>query len=217
MPRSSGIAFMPRAITYAFSLLSPWAYLGFDAFHRLVEKHGLAVHYRPMLLTEVFAETGGLPLAKRHPARQAYRWMELQRWRVQRAVPLNLQPRGFPCNIALADRLAITIAEAGHSPMGYLRAGHRAMWVEDRFLDNETVLASLLAANNLPAGLLEAAKAEAIGAIYESNRDWAIATDIFGAPSYVLDGEIFWGQDRLELLAGMLESGRAPYRADPSA
>ncbi len=92
---------------------------------------------------------------------------------------------------------------------GYMRAAHRAIWVEDRQLDDEAVLASLLAANGLPPSLLDLAKSDAIRAQYDANRDWAIEVGIFGAPSYVLDGEIFWGQDRLEMLAEMLESGRA--------
>ncbi|PPD15915.1 MAG: disulfide bond formation protein DsbA [Methylobacterium sp.] len=206
---------MSRSITYAFSLLSPWAYLGYEPFLRLVAQHGLTVVYRPMLLSEVFSETGGLPLAKRHPARQAYRWMEMKRWREKRQVPLNLQPRGFPCNIAPADRTLIAIVEAGLSPVDFIRSVHRGIWVEDRQLDDEAVLRDILAANDLPPGLIETAKTEAIGAIYEGNRDWAISMNIFGAPSYVLDGEVFWGQDRLELLADMLESGRKPYTADP--
>jgi 2-hydroxychromene-2-carboxylate isomerase len=65
--------------------------------------------------------------------------------------------------------------------------------------------------------LLDIAKSDAIAAQYAANRDWAISTGVFGAPSFVVDGEIFWGQDRLELLASMLESGRTGYKADPTA
>ena len=52
-----------------------------------------------------------------------------------------------------------------------------------------------------------------ISAAYEQNRQDALAADVFGSPVYVLDGEVFWGQDRIDLLADALKSGRAPYRS----
>jgi 2-hydroxychromene-2-carboxylate isomerase len=61
--------------------------------------------------------------------------------------------------------------------------------------------------------LVERSGTEAVSAIYEQNRQGALAADVFGSPAYVLDGEVFWGQDRIELLADALKSGRAPYRS----
>jgi 2-hydroxychromene-2-carboxylate isomerase len=61
--------------------------------------------------------------------------------------------------------------------------------------------------------LVERSGSEEIGAAYEQNRQDALAADVFGSPVYVLDGEVFWGQDRIELLADALKSGRAPYRS----
>jgi 2-hydroxychromene-2-carboxylate isomerase len=208
---------MPPAITYAFSLASPWAYLGFGAFCELVDRHQLEVTYRPMLLGEVFAETGGLPLPKRHPARQAYRLVELQRWRAKRNLPLNLSPKGWPCDITLADRLVIAIVQAGQCPRGFMLAVHRGIWVLDRKLDDEATLAAALIAHGHSRDLILAAQSELVTKTYQDNRDWAIANGIFGAPSYVLDGEIFWGQDRLEALGEALASGREPFRPDLNA
>jgi 2-hydroxychromene-2-carboxylate isomerase len=62
--------------------------------------------------------------------------------------------------------------------------------------------------------LVAQAASDAAGAVYEQNRQDAIAADVFGSPAYVLDGEIFWGQDRLELLADALKSGRSAYTSD---
>jgi 2-hydroxychromene-2-carboxylate isomerase len=208
---------MSRPITYAFSLASPWAYLGFDIFHELVARHDLGVNYRPMLLGEVFAETGGLPLPKRHPSRQAYRLVELQRWRAKRNLPLNLSPKGWPCDITIADRLVIAIVEAGQSPVGFMRAVHRGIWALDRQMDDEATLVQALMANGHSRDLLDHARSDAIARAYAENRDWAIANGVFGAPSYVLEAEIFWGQDRLDALEDALSSGRAPFRADPNA
>lgn len=94
---------MPRQIDYYFSLQSPWAYIGHAPFVRLVSAYDLKVNYRPVLLVDLFAETGGLPLAKRHPMRQRYRMIELQRWRDKRGLNFHLQPAHWPFNARLAD------------------------------------------------------------------------------------------------------------------
>jgi 2-hydroxychromene-2-carboxylate isomerase len=67
-------------------------------------EHGLAVNHKPVFLGRVFAETGGLPLPQRHPARQRYRLVELQRWRDKRGLSFRLQPRHWPFDVNLADR-----------------------------------------------------------------------------------------------------------------
>ncbi len=209
---------MPRTIDYLFTLMSPWAYLGFDRFHAIAKTHAVTIRYRPVMLIEVFNETGGLPLAKRPPTRQAYRFVELQRWRAARNLPLVLRPKYFPFDAALADRICLALIGMGQSPEAYLRAAHRAVWAEDRNLAEEGELAALLTAiGQSPAKVLDAAQHETILAEYAANRDWALETGVFGAPSYVLDGEIFWGQDRLDLLEAALASGRAPYRPNGDA
>jgi len=71
---------MSRAIDYYFSLASPWAYIGHKPFMAIARRHDLSVNHKPVFLGRVFAETGGLPLNQRHPARQRYRLMDPQRW-----------------------------------------------------------------------------------------------------------------------------------------
>lgn len=206
---------MPRTINYLFTLMSPWAYLGFDRFHVIAKAHGVTIRYRPVMLIEVFNETGGLPLAKRPPTRQAYRLVELQRWRAARNLPLTLKPKYFPFDAALADRIVLALVEIGKSPEVYLRAAHRAIWAEERNLADETEIAALLAdAGEDAARVIGVAKTGKTIGEYTRNRDWALETGVFGAPSYVLDGEIFWGQDRLELLDQALASTRPAYRPD---
>lgn len=208
---------MSRIIDYLFTLQSPWAYLGFDRFHEITSTHGVEIRYRPVQLVNVFNETGGLPLARRHPARQAYRLVELQRWRAIRQLPLVLKPASFPFDATDADCLALAAVARQFNPSGYLRAAHRAIWAENRNLADPVTLLALLAANGLPADLFDLARSAAIRSEYEANRDWALAHNVFGAPSYVLEGEIFWGQDRLDLLEMALASGRSPYRPDGDA
>jgi 2-hydroxychromene-2-carboxylate isomerase len=204
---------MSRSIDYFFTLASPWAYLGHGVFMDIVKRHSLDVDYRPALFANVFAETGGLPLLKRPPVRQRYRYVELQRWREMRGIALNLRPKGVPFDASLADRVVLAIVDAGNDPERYLRVAHQGVWEKELNLADEAMLGRVLReAGADPARTILAAKSEKIQARYDQNVRDAIAADVFGAPSYVLDGEVFWGQDRLELLDQALKSGRAPYR-----
>jgi 2-hydroxychromene-2-carboxylate isomerase len=206
---------MQREISYFFSIVSPWAYIGQALFSDLVRRHGVSVDYRPVALVGLFDETGGLPLAKRHPVRQRYRMLELQRWRAKRGLSFTLHPRHWPFDGKLADGLVIAIAEAGHDPAAFLRRAFPGIWERELDLADEAVLASLLDEAGLdPAPLLAAAKTEAVEARYAQNFQHALGSGVFGSPAYVLDGEVFWGQDRLELLDDALASGRAPYQPD---
>ena len=204
---------MTVTVDHYFSMVSPWAYIGHDAFHAMAARHGVKVRQRPVQLPQVFEETGGLPLGKRHPARQALRWVELQRWREKRGVRLNLQPRHWPFAAATADRMVLAIQEAGGDPVPFMRAVFVGAWAEERDMADESVLVATADSVGLDGrAVLAAAKADAVGEIYEDNIAAAIAVGCFGSPGYVLDGEVFWGQDRIELLEDAIVSGRAPYR-----
>lgn len=204
---------MPRSIDYYFSMQSPWAYIGHASFMDVVNRYDLTVKYKPVVLVDLFSETGGLPLMKRHPVRQRYRMVELQRWRDKRGLDFHLQPKHWPFNARLADGLVIAAVEAGHDPDQLLRQAYAAVWEQERNLADRAVLVELADAAGLPgAKLVDRAAADDITAIYEQNRQDALAADVFGSPVYVLDGEVFWGQDRIELLADALKSGREPYR-----
>lgn len=203
---------MTRSIDYVFSIISPWAYLGSARFHAMAEKHGYAIIYRPVSLPAVFKETGGLPLAQRPTTRQLYRLSEMQRWRDHLNLPLLLRPQFFPVDVTLADRAALALIAQGANPRRYIEAAHAALWAQDRNLADETVVADVLTACGHDAdGVLAKAKGEAIAKAYADNGEWSIAHQVFGSPSYVLNGEIFWGQDRLPLLEEALASGRAPF------
>ena len=87
---------MGRTIEYYFSMHSPWAYIGHIPLCELMRRFSLNVTYKPISLPKVFAETGGVPVTKRHPARLRYRMVELQRWREKRRLNLKLRPKFFP-------------------------------------------------------------------------------------------------------------------------
>lgn len=206
---------MSRQIDYYFTLLSPWTYLGHGAFTELAKQYGLVVRYRPTPLRSVFDETGGLPLPKRHPVRQRYRVLELQRWRARRGLPLTLFPKYFPYDVSLADRVVLALVARGEDPAGFVGEVLADVWAREQDMSRpELVLAAAKRAGLDTAGLIEAAESEAISEAYRAAIAEAVEAGVFGAPSYVLDGEIFWGQDRLDLLADALASGRAAYRDD---
>jgi len=205
---------MPRRLDYYFSMISPWAYIGHATFMDIVRRHNLAVTYKPVALGNVFAQTGGLPLSKRHPVRQRYRLFELQRWRDKRGLKFDLHPKFWPFDVALADRFVIAATEA-HDPTKLIGRGFTAIWEEERNLADEETLVAIADEVGLPGpSLLEVAKGDATARIYEQHFVDAVGADVFGSPCFVLEGEVFWGQDRLELLDDALSSGRPPFRSD---
>ena len=206
---------MPKNIDYYFSTHSPWAYIGHAPFMEIVRCHDMKVTYKPISLSDVFAETGGVPVAKRHPARLRYRILELQRWREKRGLKFNLHPKFWPFAAEAADRLVIAVAAAGHDPDTFLRCAFAALWEEEQDLTNDATLIALANAVKLPGEqLLAEAKRDETKAKYEQNTRDAIAIEVIGSPSYVLNGEVFWGQDRLDLLDDALRSGRMPFPSD---
>jgi len=206
---------MPQHIDYYFSFPSPWAYIGHAAFQDVAKTYGCTITYKPVLLGELFAETGGLPLAKRHPARQRYRMLELQRWRDKRGLKFSLHPKHWPFDARLSDSMVLAAIEAGHNPEPFMRLGFTSVWETELNLADAATIVQLADSCGLPGRkLADRAASPEIAQVYEQNRQDAIATGVFGSPGFVLNGEAFWGQDRIDLLADALKSGRAPYRSD---
>ena len=206
---------MSSNIDYYFSMASPWAYMGHPTFMDIVKRYGLAVTYKPVSLRRVFAETGGLPLPERAPARQRYRMLELQRWRERRGLKLHLKPKYGRFDPSLVDCFIIAIAASGRDPDAFLRRAFPAIQEQEMNLADEAVILALAGEAGLPGEeLLAAAKSDATRAIYEENYRDAVAIDAVGSPCYVRDGESFWGQDRLDLFEDAVKSGRKGFRSD---
>ncbi len=202
-----------RTIDYYFTIASPWTYLGHGLFQSIAARHGATIRYKPMPITEVFEATGSLPLPKRPPARQRYRFVELQRWRERRGLRLTLKPAHFPLDATLINSVIIAVAQQGIDPAAITGQALAGVWAQEANLNDEVVIATLITSVGLSApDVLAQARSETVAAILAQNGQDAIAADVFGAPGYVLDGEVFWGQDRLELLDDALASGRRAYR-----
>ena len=194
---------MGRTVDYYFAPQSPWAYLGHQRFADIVRRAGARIRVLPIDLGgKVFPISGGLPLGQRAPQRQAYRLVELQRFSQHLGAPLNLKPRYFPVGGDDAARLIIAtdLALGVDAAMAISGAVLAACWAQERNIADDKVLAQLLQEQGLPAALLEQSHSQAVQVRYEACTQQAIDAGVFGAPSYVIDGEIFWGQDRLDFV-----------------
>lgn len=190
------------SIDYYFTPQSPWTYLGHQRLVRMAEEGGADVRVLPADFGQVFAASGGLPLPKRAPQRQAYRLVELRRFSEHLGMSLNLQPAFFPVAGDDAARLIIAAGQSGGSQAALTLSGavFAAVWAQQRNIADAATLAQLLAEQGLPAAWLDDSRSPVVEQTYQANTAQALAAGVFGAPSYVLEGEIFWGQDRLEFL-----------------
>lgn len=190
-------------IDYYISLNSPWTYLGSQRFAEIAKRHNARVRTKPAKFTEVFAATGGLPLPKRSPERQAYRLMELKRWRDYLSVPIVLQPEFFPSDETLGVRLVIAAEKAGLNALGMTIEIGRELWERDQNIGEESALRTAVTRAGVDyEALVKSMDDDAeLDATWDANTKEALSRGVFGAPSYVLEsGEIFWGQDRLDFL-----------------
>ncbi len=192
---------MTKVIDTYLSLNSPWAYLGGPRLAVIAKRHGAEVRVKPVSLGEIFPKTGGLPLPKRAPARQAYRLAELKRWSRFLDMPLNLKPAFFPAAEDLAAGCVIAAGQTGGDALGLSQAILRAVWAEEKNIADEATLAELAqASGHDPVALLAKAREPRTAETYAALTGEALARGVFGAPSYITRDELFWGQDRLDFL-----------------
>jgi len=199
---------MAATVDYFFAPQSPWTYLGHDRFVRLARQAGAQVRVRPVDYGRIFPASGGLPLPKRAPQRQAYRLVELRRFSEHLGIALNPQPRFFPVAGDDAARLiiAVDMQDGTDAALRLYGAVAQALWVQDRDIASAQVLGELLSECGLPADRLARSSQPDVQQRYDSDTAAALEAGVFGAPSYVVGGEIFWGQDRLDFLERKLSS-----------
>jgi 2-hydroxychromene-2-carboxylate isomerase len=191
-----------HTIDYYFTPQSPWTYLGHARFAALAKSTGATVRVRPVDLGAVFPVSGGLPLGKRAPQRQAYRLVELARFSRQLDIPLNPKPKFFPVAADDAAKLiiAVDLHDGTDAAMKLCGAVFAAVWVQERNIADPKVLEALVGECALSAKRCEQSQSQTVQERYEDYTQQAIEAKVFGAPSYVIDGEIFWGQDRLDFV-----------------
>ena len=197
---------MSKSIEYFMVPNSPWTCLGHARLVDIAQSAGASIEMLPIDLGKIFPLSGGLPLGKRAPQRQAYRLMELARFKQHLGLPIHIQPQYFPVNADLATRLLIAVQMADGAQAGLTFGGAllNAVWLQQRDIADSATLAALLAEHALPAQRLNDASSAAVAERLEANTQRAIDRGVFGAPTYVVDDELFWGQDRLDFVARKL-------------
>ncbi len=198
---------MSKTVDYYLAPQSPWTYLGHQRLVKIAKAAGATVRVMPMDLGKVFPISGGLPLGKRAPQRQAYRLVEMARFSQAVNMPLNLHPKFFPVAGDPAARLIIAV-DMHHGTDAALQltgAVLSAVWHEEGDIADAATLAALLSEHQLDAACLALSNTPEVQSRYDSYTQSAIDAQVFGAPTYVIDGEMFWGQDRLDFVAQKLK------------
>jgi len=202
-----------------YSLSSPWAYLGGPQLQDIVRRHHVKLVLKPYDFQAVAPQTGGVPLKSRPEPRRSYHALELARWRDHLGMPLNPAPAHYPKG-APSDPdwnkypgwMVIAAQLQGHDAQALSHALLRALWAEERDTADAAVRIAVADENGYDGAALQALEqaAETL-AIYRANSAEAVEHGVFGAPTYVLNGERFWGQDRLGFLDRALDRlrGRA--------
>lgn len=194
---------MTDTATYFMAPHSPWTYLGHARFVAMAKAAGARIDLKPCDMGRVFAASGGLPLGKRAPQRQAYRLAELARWSAHLQVPLKPQPTFFPVPPDAAAKLIIAARTSlgGDAALTLAGAIMHALWAEDKNIADDATLVQVANGCGFDGAMLvKSSQTAGVLAEYEQNTDDALAANVFGAPWYVIDGEGFWGQDRLDFV-----------------
>ncbi|RQO35007.1 2-hydroxychromene-2-carboxylate isomerase [Herminiimonas sp. KBW02] len=194
---------MAKICEYYFAPQSPWAYFGHARLIALAQQYDVQIDMKPIDLPKLFSVSGGLPLAKRPPQRQAYRLVELKRWSAHLSLPLNLQPKFSPASGDAASKLIIATKFAHGTDAALKLTGDimHAFWADDKnIMDAETLSGLASAAGHDGNALVKASETTSVQNEYEQFTNDAMAASVFGAPWYIVDGEAFWGQDRLDFV-----------------
>ena len=199
---------MSHHVDYYLAPQSPWTYLGHQRFADMAAAAGATVRVLPVDLGRIFPVSGGLPLPKRAPQRQAYRLVDLKRFSEHLRIPLNLHPRFFPVAGDDAARaiIAVDLADGTDAAMALAGAILRAVWAQERNIADAQVLEQLLSECGLPPQRLEQSRGGEVQERYASYTQEATDLGVFGAPTYAIAGELFWGQDRLDFVQRRLQS-----------
>lgn len=194
---------MSKVCEYFFAPHSPWSFLGHQRFIDLAKQYNVKIEIKPCDLGKVFSVSGGVPILKRAPQRQAYRLLELQRWSDFLKMEMHVQPSFFPVASDNAARLIIAtqLAHGTERALQLTTAIMRAVWVEQKNIAEPDTLIGLALDMELDGkSLVKTAETASVQAEYDRFTQEANSANVFGAPWYVFRGEGFWGQDRLDFL-----------------
>jgi 2-hydroxychromene-2-carboxylate isomerase len=188
-------------ITHYFAPMSGYAYLGIAALREIGARHKVEILHAPVDIQAAFSVAGVTPPAIQSPAKKAYRAKDMMRWAQRRDLPLNPQPKFWPVASALASRFIIAAESISRSGALMSEAVLTAVWVRDLDIAKEETLVRLVDECGLDvAAISQAANEDSTQAMANQYTADALALGLFGSPTYLFAGEIYFGQDRLDFL-----------------
>ena len=198
---------MSKEVDYYVSLASPYTYMGGRRLPEIIESTGAAFHIKPVIGSQLLAATGGLPVPKRHPARLAYRLVELERWKRHWSIPMNIEPKFFPVDDGKAAHMVIAAQQLGQDAITLSNAFLACVWEAEQDISDLSVLITAADQASFDGqALAERIDADDVTAIHQANTDEAIGHEVFGMPWFIHDGVPYWGQDRIRFLTSALQA-----------
>ena len=198
---------MSKEVDYYVSLASPYTYMGGRRLPEIIESTGAAFHIKPVIGSQLLAATGGLPVPKRHPARLAYRLVELERWKRHWSIPMNIEPKFFPVDDGKAAHMVIAARQLGQDAIALSNAFLACVWEAEQDISDLSVLITAADQAGFDGqALAERIDADDLAAIHQANTDEAIEHEVFGMPWFIHDGVPYWGQDRIRFLTKALQA-----------
>jgi len=204
-------------IEYFYSAHSAFAYLGSRRFMEIAAAASRKIIHKPYYLNRAIAGVGSAPTRERPQNHRAYYFRrQIDRWSEHREAPVM---EGYPtehwADMTLANCMLIAAARADADANSLAHAMLQGHWRDNADLsDRDTLVALACGVDVNPDPLLTAAETPEINAVYEANTDEAIERSVFGSPTYFVDGDMFYGQDHLELVERALERPYKPSNFD---
>ena len=199
---------MSKPIEFHFDFSSPYSYLASEQIEPIAARHGRTVEYKPLLLGAVFKLAKSAPLTEQYGPKARYSVRDFERSAHYAGVPYR-QPSRFPIGSVAAKRGVVWLQQ--HRPelvAPFVHAVYRAFFVDDRDISDSAVVGEIAREVGIdPAEFAAGIQQPEIKERLRVQVDQAIAAGIFGAPAIVVDGELFWGNDRLPQIERWLEQG----------
>jgi 2-hydroxychromene-2-carboxylate isomerase len=199
---------MAQPITFYFDFISPYAYLGSFGIERVAAEHGRVVDWRPMLLGITMFKVMGLKAVPDTPLKGTYAAHDCPRFARLLGIPFVTEARTQFAPLPAARAFTWLKDRDPALAKRLAQAIFHAHWGEGRDMGSADAVAGEAAALGIPrADLLAAISDDAVKQRLRGHVDTAIAQGVFGAPTFVVDGEMFWGADRLDQVDRWLATG----------
>ncbi len=197
-----------KSLEFFFDFSSPYSYVASESIESIASKCGRTVELKPMLLGAVFKVTGGRPLTELHASKSGYAVHDFARSARFAGLPFKM-PTVFPLATVTAARAMVWLqAQRSDEATAFMHAVFRAFFAEDRNISEPAVVANVAAQVGIDAAqLASGVQEQSVKDGLKARVDEAIARGVFGAPTIFVDGEMFWGSDRLAQVERWLERG----------